>query len=102
MHRRVFSWALSCFYWGRVSIPVYGIRGLFRRHWQRSRLDDERLYEQSFSRGEKHMKQEQYELAIHEFEQAISSEPEENGAMVENCRLNVAYCYGKWRTSWKR
>lgn len=42
--------------------------------------------------GEKHGTKGEYELAIHEFTQAMTTEPD-NEAMVQDCRLNIAACY---------
>ncbi len=49
---------------------------------------------QSFRIGEKHMKNKEYELAIPAFEKAIEDKPEA-GAMVEDCRFNIAWCCEK-------
>jgi len=48
----------------------------------------------SYRQANKQMKQGEYELAIHGFENAISDEPD-NEAMVEDSRFNIAYCYEK-------
>ena len=45
-----------------------------------------------YKQGGKHTKQKEYELAIHEYEQAIGKEPD-NEALVEDSRFNIAYCY---------
>lgn len=92
---RVFSWGVKLFL--LAVIAAFLVMGYIVYFSGTGNVPDWMMKgytNKEFRAGEKHMKQQDYELAIHEFEQAMASEPE-NGAMVESCRLNIAYCYEK-------
>jgi tetratricopeptide (TPR) repeat protein len=92
---RVFSWGVKLFLLGVVvAFLVMGYVVYFSGTGNVPDWMMKGYTNQNFRAGEKHMKQEEYELAIHEFEQALTSGAD-NAAMVESSRLNIAYCYEK-------